>query len=84
MLNAPKNLGALKYQSESETLGVAVVKADDEKCDRCWNYSTYVGQSKKHPLLCDLCDSIIEGLIAQGQVRQTEDGSYLPTSTVID
>ena len=80
LLDAPKNLDELKYQFQSETLGVGVVKADGEKCDRCWNYSTYVGQSEKHALLCDRCDSIIENLIAQGQVSQTEDGSYQPTT----
>ena len=36
-------------------LGVGVVKADGEKCDRCWNYSTSVGTISEHPLLCDRC-----------------------------
>lgn len=64
LLDTPKNLGELKYQFQAETLGVGVVKADGEKCDRCWNYSTYVGQSKTHPLLCDRSNSIIDNLVA--------------------
>jgi isoleucyl-tRNA synthetase len=36
-------------------LAVSVVKADGEKCDRCWNYSTRVGTISEHPLLCDRC-----------------------------
>ncbi|QUY43272.1 zinc finger domain-containing protein [Acaryochloris marina] len=56
-----------------------MVKVKGEKCDRCWNYSTYVDQSEVHPWLCDRCDSIIDNLITQGQVSQTEDGSYKPT-----
>ncbi len=76
LLDAPKNLGELKYQFQSETLGVRMAKADGEKCDRCWNYSTYVGRSKVHPLLCDRCDSIIENRIAQGQISLTEEGVY--------
>ena len=78
LLDAPKSLDKLKYQFQSETLGV--VKVDREKCDRCWNYSTFVGRSEVHALLCDRCDSIIENLIAQKQVSQTEDGSYKPIS----
>jgi len=80
LLDAPKNLGKLKYQFQSETLGVGVVKADGEKCDRCWNYSTYVGKSEEHPSLCDRCHSIIENQITQGQISKSEDGSYQPTA----
>jgi isoleucyl-tRNA synthetase len=36
-------------------LAVSVVKADGEKCDRCWNYSVHIGESAEHPLLCDRC-----------------------------
>ncbi|MEH2115726.1 MAG: zinc finger domain-containing protein [Nostoc sp.] len=25
------------------------------KCDRCWNYSTRMGESAEHPLICDRC-----------------------------
>lgn len=51
LLDTPKFLGELKYQFQPKTLGVMVVKVNGEKCDRCWNYSTYVGQSEVHPLL---------------------------------
>ncbi|WP_299410891.1 zinc finger domain-containing protein [Acaryochloris sp. IP29b_bin.148] len=46
LLDTPKNLDRLMYQFQSETLGVGVVTADGKKCDRCWNYSTSVGQSE--------------------------------------
>ncbi|MDD2751683.1 MAG: isoleucine--tRNA ligase [Candidatus Omnitrophica bacterium] len=32
-----------------------VLKADGEKCARCWNYSAAVGQDKEHPSICDNC-----------------------------
>ncbi|WP_010472172.1 hypothetical protein [Acaryochloris sp. CCMEE 5410] len=35
LLDTPKNLEELKYQSQSENRGVVGVKADGEKCDRC-------------------------------------------------
>jgi len=42
-------------------LAVGVVKADGEKCDRCWNYSTRVGTISEHPLLCDRCVPALKG-----------------------
>jgi len=42
-------------------LGVGVVKAEGEKCDRCWNYSTRVGTISEHPLLCDRCVPALNG-----------------------
>jgi isoleucyl-tRNA synthetase len=44
---------------EGESISMA--KADGTKCDRCWNYSTHVGQSEAHPLLCDRCIEVVEG-----------------------
>jgi isoleucyl-tRNA synthetase len=34
---------------------VVVQKADGEKCERCWNYSTRVGESEKYPTACERC-----------------------------
>ncbi|WP_404790548.1 isoleucine--tRNA ligase [Altericista sp. CCNU0014] len=59
---------------------ITVEKAEGHKCDRCWNYSTTVGQSQKHPLLCDRCESVIENMAASGQLVQTEDGTWQPVS----
>jgi isoleucyl-tRNA synthetase len=57
---------------------VIVDKAEGHKCDRCWNYSTAVGLSQKHPLLCDRCETVIEEMAASGQLAQAEDGSWQP------
>ena len=40
-----------------EGLGIAVnvVKAEGEKCERCWNYRDAVGSVPEHPTLCDRC-----------------------------
>ena len=46
---------AVKYRGQVEGLSIGVVEADGQKCDRCWNYSTYVGESVEHPTLCDRC-----------------------------
>ena len=37
-----------------------VVKADGEKCERCWCYSKYVGTNHDHPTLCERCAIAIE------------------------
>ncbi len=37
-----------------------VVKAEGEKCERCWCYSKYVGTSHEHPTLCHRCVIAVE------------------------
>lgn len=36
-------------------LGVEVERAAGEKCERCWNYSTRVGESERYPTACERC-----------------------------
>ena len=36
-------------------LKIRVSKANGEKCSRCWNYATTVGESDKHSELCHRC-----------------------------
>ncbi|MEM6437150.1 MAG: zinc finger domain-containing protein, partial [Cyanobacteria bacterium P01_D01_bin.115] len=55
VLDTPERLTAAKYRSEADDIGIGVIDADGEKCDRCWNYSTQVGQSTEHPTICDRC-----------------------------
>ncbi|NEQ31573.1 MAG: isoleucine--tRNA ligase [Leptolyngbya sp. SIO4C5] len=55
LLESSDRLQGLKFSSESDALGVGVVAADGEKCDRCWNYSTHVGESAADPALCERC-----------------------------
>ncbi len=45
----------------SDGLSIAVVNADGEKCPRCWNYSTHIGESTEHPHLCDRCVGALAG-----------------------
>ena len=41
-------------------IGVKVERAEGEKCERCWMYSTTVGESAEHPTLCERCrDNLI-------------------------
>jgi isoleucyl-tRNA synthetase len=61
LLDSPAGLSDLKYSSQSDTLGIGVIDAEGTKCDRCWNYSTHVGTSTEHPLLCDRCIPALAG-----------------------
>jgi isoleucyl-tRNA synthetase len=61
LLDSPASLEGVQYKSQSEALGIGVVNADGEKCDRCWNYSTKVGESTEHPLICERCEPALAG-----------------------
>jgi isoleucyl-tRNA synthetase len=34
---------------------IIVDRAEGEKCERCWNYSTRVGESQAYPTVCERC-----------------------------
>jgi len=38
---------------------VEVRKADGKKCERCWNYSTHVGEDKEYPNVCERCSAVL-------------------------
>ena len=59
LVKSPGDFVNLDYQSDLEDLTIGIAKADGEKCDRCWNYSSHVGESHDHPLLCERCVPIV-------------------------
>ncbi len=61
LLDTPEPLNSLQYNQQFEDLGIGVVKADGEKCDRCWNYSVHVGESKDDPTICERCVEALAG-----------------------
>jgi isoleucyl-tRNA synthetase len=52
---------ATDFNSKTDNLAIAIVKADGHKCDRCWNYSDTVGTLKDDPTICDRCDAALKG-----------------------
>jgi isoleucyl-tRNA synthetase len=44
-------------------LSIAITRADGAKCERCWNYSTHVGESAKFPTVCERCLPVVEELL---------------------
>jgi isoleucyl-tRNA synthetase len=39
---------------------VEVKKADGAKCERCWNYSTRVGEDQTYPTVCERCSAVLK------------------------
>lgn len=38
---------------------ITVEKADGKKCERCWNYSTHVGEYSRYPTVCERCKEAV-------------------------
>jgi len=47
-------------ESKDSDLSVAISNAEGQKCERCWNYSTHVGESSKYPTVCERCVVALE------------------------
>jgi isoleucyl-tRNA synthetase len=43
-----------------EGVKVTVERAQGKKCDRCWNYSTRMGESAEYPTLCERCLPVVQ------------------------
>jgi isoleucyl-tRNA synthetase len=41
---------------------VEVKKAEGARCERCWNYSTHVGEDKNYPTVCERCSAVLKEL----------------------
>jgi isoleucyl-tRNA synthetase len=46
----------------ASSLHVDVKKADGSKCERCWNYSTRVGEDPTYPTVCERCSAVLKEL----------------------
>ena len=47
-------------------LSVAVQRADGAKCERCWNYSTHVGENNRYPTVCERCTEALAEIESGG------------------
>jgi isoleucyl-tRNA synthetase len=50
-------------------LSVSVQRAGGTKCERCWNYSTHVGENSDYPTVCERC------VKALGEIEQSQAGA---------
>jgi isoleucyl-tRNA synthetase len=47
-------------RKNEEKIGVKVEVADGKKCERCWMYSTTVGDDKENPNICHRCSEALK------------------------
>jgi isoleucyl-tRNA synthetase len=40
-------------------LAIKIERADGAKCERCWNYSTHVGENRRYPTVCERCTAAL-------------------------
>ncbi|MDA3903015.1 MAG: isoleucine--tRNA ligase [Desulfuromusa sp.] len=53
------NLTAAVEAENISGLKLQVLPADGEKCERCWNYATNIGQTSEHPTICARCADVL-------------------------
>jgi isoleucyl-tRNA synthetase len=44
----------------TDAVQVEVARADGAKCERCWNYSIYVGDDANYPSVCERCSAVLK------------------------
>ena len=57
ILSAPKFFRDWRYES---------IEADGAKCERCWNYSTHVGENTRYPDICERCTEALAEIEGSG------------------
>jgi isoleucyl-tRNA synthetase len=47
------------HSDHPEPFHVEVLRAEGKKCERCWNYSTHVGENPRYPTVCERCSEAL-------------------------
>jgi isoleucyl-tRNA synthetase len=50
----------LGNSGEGAGVSITITDADGTKCERCWNYSTRVGESETYPTVCERCIAALQ------------------------
>jgi len=54
-----------KREANNDTgVTVEVTRAPGQKCERCWNYSTAVGEDARYPTVCERCSPVLREIEA--------------------
>ncbi len=53
-------VSAVQVKQHEGELGVLVDRAPGTKCERCWNYSTHVGEDKAFSTVCERCSAALK------------------------
>jgi len=52
---APSVIPASIQAESLPGLSIKIEHAEGAKCERCWNYSTHVGENPRYPTVCERC-----------------------------
>lgn len=50
-------------------LAITIAQAPGQKCERCWNYSTHVGEDPNYPTVCERCSAVLAEIEATAGAR---------------
>jgi isoleucyl-tRNA synthetase len=50
-------------------LAITINQAPGRKCERCWNYSTHVGEDSTYPTVCERCSAVLGEIEATAEAR---------------
>jgi isoleucyl-tRNA synthetase len=53
---------------EADAVEITISRALGQKCERCWNYSTRVGESSRYPTVCERCVQALQEIEANGNL----------------
>jgi isoleucyl-tRNA synthetase len=53
--------------SESQANEIEIRRAAGQKCERCWNYSTRVGEFERYPTVCERCAAALKEIEGREQ-----------------
>jgi isoleucyl-tRNA synthetase len=67
ILASHASAGAIPGQSGG-TYTIEIQHAGGAKCERCWNFSTHVGENADHPTLCERCVAALKEIEGDGGI----------------
>jgi isoleucyl-tRNA synthetase len=62
---------------------IEVLRADGKKCERCWNYSTHVGDDADYPTVCERCVVALREIEGYPVEAKATDAAPLLASTPV-
>jgi len=62
-------LEKLAAENDDSGLQIKVSKAPGAKCERCWNYSTHVGEDMAYPTVCERCSAVLAEIEATARAH---------------
>ena len=62
----PHSIAASVLSETLPGLELRIERADGRKCERCWNYSTHVGENPRYPTVCERCSEALAVIESEG------------------